>query len=147
MPHHEVFQLVKEHAGKLQAEQVANNTSNLNDSFFEPLETWKLLFNQLLHNIRGYTYTHAALAAGFRGLVHKLAALAHMFHIDVPSSVPLREVADTIVSHTSDLGIEASFPDFRLASGDLESLLPDWNTRGELKPEDWSANKAEERLG
>ena len=139
---HELTFRIKEHADKLQAEQVAHPTPNLSDTFHEPLDSWTPLCTQLSRNLREYTYTPTALAAGFRGLVHKLAAFAHMLHIDVPSYVPLREVTDSIVSHTSDLGIEASMPDFRLASGDLESLLPDWNTRGELKHEDWSANKA-----
>ena len=72
------------------------------------------------------------LIPGFRGLAHKVAAVLHMLHLDTPTGADLSEVTDSIVSHTSDLGVESAMPDFRVTDPALEELLPSWITRESL---------------
>ena len=81
--------------------------------FTEPHPSWKQYLQQLLH-IHEYIYAPVCLESGFRGLAHKVSGLFHMFHLDCPIDVPLKEYCDTIAGHTSDMGVEMSTPDFKL---------------------------------
>ena len=101
--------------------------------FTEPHPSWKQYLQQLLH-IHEYIYAPVCLESGFRGLPHKVSGLFHMFHLDCPIDVPLKEYCDTIAGHTSDMGVEMSTPDFKLNDDEgPESLLPEWIDREPLR--------------
>ena len=92
-------------------------------------EHWKPLLRMLL-KIKEEIYTPASLESGFKGLVHKVAAMAHQWHMVVPVGVKIIDHADTVVAHCSDMGIEMSAPDFHVSSH--EELLPAWVNRETL---------------
>ena len=71
------------------------------------------------------------MASGHRTLTHKVETLIHMFHFDIPADAPLEEILDSIMSHTSDMGIEMGVPSYEV--GDVSELLPVWIDRSELK--------------
>eukprot|EP00971_Amphidinium_carterae_P349218 6490905-Amphidinium_carterae.1 len=92
-------------------------------------QLWRPLLKELLH-VREYMFAPAALASGHRTVAHKVSALCHMFHFAVADERKLTDLTHTVLSHTSDMGVELSVPGFSCASPD--TLLPPWVNREEL---------------
>ena len=72
-----------------------------------------------------------ALGSGCRGLADKAKALAIGWALQVPGGeAELRKHAESYQSHTSDMGVELSLPDFAVQS--IETLLPTLCNRSSL---------------
>ena len=100
------------------------NRSTPHWAISEDMQRWLDIIGSNFHE---HTCVPAALAYGFAGVPHKCAALAHMFCLKIPTSMPLREFNDTFASNTSDMGVELSISDF--AVDDPEDLNPSWTNR------------------
>ncbi len=86
----------------------------------DPLPDWKPLLNQLL-KIGEHIFPPVSLALGRTSLSHKVSALAHQWAMELPEGSSLSDFGSSFVSHTSDMGVEISIPDFVL--DDVEGLL------------------------
>ena len=77
-----------------------------------------------LKKLTMHCYTPAALASGYRGVVHSMASTAWQMHIDSPTSLPLDRIAEQIVANTSDMGGEVDGPSFHVHQVCCESYKP-----------------------
>ncbi len=85
---------------------------------------WAPLFHTICANMFEVISPPAALGSGRRGLAHKCALLVYSWSLGAPTTAKLRETARSYVSHTSDMGVELSMPDFHCP--DPTVLLPEW---------------------
>ena len=102
----------------------------LEDAHDVALQGWAPMLRQL-RQIQEHICAPAAMTSGQKGLAHKAGAFLHQVHLELPSDVPLTEFCTTLKSHTSDMGIEMSLPDFSVES--LENILPVWINREAIR--------------
>jgi hypothetical protein len=115
------------------------------DADAHAVQEWAPMLCQL-RKIEEHICTPAAMASGQKGLAHKAGAFLHQVHLELPSDVPLTEFCAGLKSHTSDMGIEMSLPDFSAES--VENILPSWINRGAIRldVEDGSSGDVGEAL-
>lgn len=94
---------------------------------FHAKEEWSGWFPALRTNIVEHVHPPAALGVGQRDLLGKAKAIVSTWALQTKPSESLSKFADSIVSHTSDMGVEMSLPDLHISS--VESLLPAWRDR------------------
>ena len=95
----------------------------------EPLpEAWQRNLSTIKDNLFEVINPPSALGSGCRGLAHKCGNIVFAWHLHTDEATTLQAVADSYASHTSDMGVEISIPEFE--SADPDSLLPDWLHRG-----------------
>ena len=95
-----------------------------------PADSWTPWLQCILRNVHLHIHPPAALASGRRSLEDKVRTILYMWSMETARTVKLDAVAASYISHTSDLGVESSIPNFQCRRP-LDLLLPDWlcNTR------------------
>lgn len=91
---------------------------------------WEAWLRVISQSITEHINPPAALGSGFRGLEDKVKAVVFTWALQLDHSFSLGRYAESIVSHTSDMGVESSIPDFLVSR--CEDLLPHWMDRREL---------------
>ena len=89
-----------------------------------PPEAWQRNLSTIKDNLFEVINPPSALGSGCRGLAHKCGNIAFAWHLQTDKATNLQDVADSYASHTSDMGVEISMPEFQIA--DPDSILPDW---------------------
>eukprot|EP00971_Amphidinium_carterae_P337324 6474072-Amphidinium_carterae.1 len=92
--------------------------------YLEPQPSWFPMLQLLLH-VEEVIYPPAALASAHRNLEHKVKALVYGWALQTDSSVRLDNIADSFVSVTADLGVEAGISSF-MCKRPISDLLPPW---------------------
>ena len=90
-----------------------------------PLPEWMPWLQTLKESVREHIHPPAAMGSGRRSLADKAASEVYKWQLQHPPVVKLSEHASSYVAHCSDMGVELSLPDFRVA-GSVGSLLPEW---------------------
>ncbi|CAK0831729.1 unnamed protein product, partial [Prorocentrum cordatum] len=96
----------------------------------DPLPEWAPLLKSML-DIREHVFVPTSLAMGRTGISHKISALVHQWGLELPEGVGLKAMARSFISHTSDMGVEMSIPDYSVA--DHEGLSATWLDRAPLR--------------
>ncbi|CAK0848404.1 unnamed protein product [Prorocentrum cordatum] len=109
-------------------ERVARET--FGDMTLEPLADWKPLLMDLLE-INEHIYPPTSLALSRATLANKVNAMVHQWNLELPEGASFRDYSRTFCSHTSDMGVELSVPDFSMKA--VDDMLPPWVNRSALQ--------------
>ena len=106
--------------------QVLTDHGRAGAKFRDPLPAWRPMLDQLA-KIHEHIPPPSALGSGHKGVPHKVGAQLFQWHLELPSNVSLEDFAASFASFTSDLGAEASLPNFHCKN--MEEMLPPWVDR------------------
>ena len=78
----------------------------------QPCPEWRACTDLIKANLFEAILPPAALGSGHRGLAHKASLLAYGWSLGAGRISKPADIARSYISHTSDMGVELSLPDF-----------------------------------
>ena len=101
------------------------------DDLFQPLPDWGADLAAVKTSIVEHISPPTSVASGQRGIAHKVRALVHQWHLEIPEHIGVSGFADTFQCVCSDMGVEFGITDFH--AEEVSALLPSWINRAELQ--------------
>jgi hypothetical protein len=111
--------------------QESEEESGRSWKFDAPPTEWQTHLRALKDNIVEVINPPTAMGSGHRGLAHKVGNLVFGWSLQTDDMIDIGKVASSFRSHTSDMGVELSIPDFQVPN--ISTLLPEWLHRGALE--------------